>query len=149
MFQQIVVLSWVLIANLWATCHLRTCVMVSGCYLEAKRSTVLSGLFVLINVFVLFTQLQQFLKHTQPWLCQAPCIHQFPVTFHKMHHQFFLVVVFRRITMICLNETFHLIVSNSPPFILGHNLASVLWFINCLQYPVSFYTHSQLPSRSQ
>lgn len=85
---------------------------------------------ILVLPLIQFTQRKQFLKHVQPWLCQLTCVHQFPVTFQEMNHEFLFVIVFGWITLICLNEGLHLIVPRHPSFVLCHNNVCVLHWIH-------------------
>ena len=71
----------------------------------------------MINSFILFTQRKQPFKSLNPLSFQAPPIIQFLV---MMNEVILLWVVFGRFPMVILYEAYHLIVSYSPTFFLGH-----------------------------
>ena len=77
-------------------------------------------LFPLIYMLIFLTQLQQPFELLHPFQLHLPCIHQFPIRLHPVEHIVLLNSMARRITMISLDETLHLIVSFLPFFGLGH-----------------------------
>lgn len=79
-----------------------------------------SILNVLILSFILFHKGEQFFEQLCPFWFQLPCIHQLSPSFQEMHHQLLFWIVFRRIPMIGLNKSLHLIESYQPSFVLCH-----------------------------
>ena len=74
----------------------------------------------LILTFILLTQLQQLLERLYSLRLQIPSVHSFPRGFQPVQHIMFFNTVTRWIPVVFLNKFSHLIISNSPSFILRH-----------------------------
>ena len=77
-------------------------------------------LFPLIFPLVLLTHLQQLLERLYPLWLQFPSIQSFSCGLKPIEHIVLLNAMTRRIPVVFLNKFSHLIISNSPSYILRH-----------------------------
>ena len=77
-------------------------------------------LLILIDAFKLFHLRHQFPKTLYSFHLQPPRIHQLPLLLHPVQHIMLLYPMLRRIPVIRLNETLHLIIPYQPTSFLIH-----------------------------
>ena len=82
-------------------------------------------LLILIYMFILLYQRQQFSEHPYSIRLQFSCIQQLPLLFHPIQHQVLLNPMLGGIPMISLYKTNHLLIPNRPFLILCHNVLFV------------------------
>ena len=95
----------------------------------------------LIHSSILFAQYKQLLKRFHPLRLQPPRIHQLPLLLHPIQHIMLLNPMLRRIPMIHLNETLHLLKSYFPSLVLRHNNLAQTGSLNPPCHPSSITHH--------
>ena len=78
-------------------------------------------LLILILPPILFRHFQKFSKLLHPLRLQFPCIKNLPIRLHPVQHIVLLNPMLRRIPMIALNKSHHLLIPLHPPFLLCHS----------------------------
>ena len=106
---------------------------------ETERGSLL---LILILPPILFRHFQKFSKLLHPVRFHLPSIHHLPIGLHPVEHIVLLYPMLRRISMIRLNKTHHLIIPHHPSLFLCHTiilLCSVCCDIIATQPPFPAY----------
>ena len=90
----------------------------SFCFFSKRR------LLILIHPSILFNERQKPFEHLYSLRLQLSGIQKFPLMLNPVQHIMLLYPVFRRIPVVVMDKSHHLIIFCLPTFILRHNTNS-------------------------
>ena len=93
-------------------------------------------LFILILSPILFRHFQKFSKLLYPLQLHLPSIHRFTIRLEPVEHIMFLNSILRRIPLIGLYETNHLLILHYPLLVLCHCILSAFTLPCIYQFPI-------------